>query len=88
MSKNIIDDKITRKSFRTSFIVVSVFILFLIFWILGTLFGFYYATHSQEVCRPIECPTQYQCQPGTVCQFTKCESCEGNRIILSTAKGG
>jgi len=86
--KKIINDKSTRRGIRTSFIVAGVFILLVIFWILGSLFGFYYASHSQEKCRSIECPTGYQCQPGIVCQFQRCELCEGDKIILSAKKGG
>ena len=47
-------------------------------FIVGTAVGFYanklYGP-TVESCETISCPAEYQCKPGTVCDFQKCEVC-------------
>jgi hypothetical protein len=53
-------------------------LIVIIAFIIGTVVGFYANMQldpGEETCEPIECPNQYQCKPGEVCDFNTCEVC-------------
>lgn len=56
-------------------------------FVIGTAVGFYGTMkfYSQgESCQPIDCPTQYTCEPGKVCSFSKCEACTSSPVLKIT----
>lgn len=53
-------------------------------FILGTAFGFYMNINIPDDdpnCEPIQCPQQYQCKPGEVCDFNSCEICSESPVL-------
>jgi hypothetical protein len=54
-------------------------LIVIVAFVIGTAVGFYSGTNmyspSGETCEPIDCPDQYQCKPGEICEFNKCEVC-------------